>query len=95
MPRGSWKLGKIIQLIPSKDNEIRAAKVQLATKKILTRAMNHLYPLECASSSEPRSELKDVQKVLPREISRSLKRPNRRAADEAREKIRRMISEET
>ena len=35
LPRGSWKLRKIIQLKPSKDNEIRAAKVQLAAKKDL------------------------------------------------------------
>ena len=34
LPRGSWRLGKIIELIRSRDDEIRAAKVQLASKKV-------------------------------------------------------------
>ena len=46
-PRGSWKMGKIQQLIPSKDGQIRAAKVLLPNHKCLTRPINLLCPLEC------------------------------------------------
>ena len=46
LPRRTWKLGRIKSHIFSKDNQIRAVKVQLPNKNILDRAINHLYPLE-------------------------------------------------
>ena len=46
-PRGSWKLGKITELITSSDGNIRSAKVLLATKNVVNRSLNLLYPLEC------------------------------------------------
>ena len=32
VPRGSWKIGKIIELLPNSEGKVRAAKVLLATK---------------------------------------------------------------
>ena len=46
LPRGSWKLGKIVELITSNDGNIRAAKVLLPTKNVVNRSLNLLYPLE-------------------------------------------------
>ena len=46
LPRSSWKLGKILRLITSRDAKIRSAEVQLAGNNIITRAINHLYLLE-------------------------------------------------
>uniref|UniRef100_A0A914Y2H1 Integrase catalytic domain-containing protein n=1 Tax=Panagrolaimus superbus TaxID=310955 RepID=A0A914Y2H1_9BILA len=50
----TWKLGIIQELMPSKDNEIRSAKVKTPNGHILTRALCQLYPLEL-SLADPTS----------------------------------------
>ena len=45
--RGLWKLGRIIELITSKDGHIRAAVLCVAGNRILQRPIQSLfYPLE-------------------------------------------------
>ena len=46
IPRGCWKLAKIVSLNSSSDGEIRSAKVQLPSGRIVGRPLNLLYPLE-------------------------------------------------
>ena len=46
VPRSSWKSGKIMRLIQSRDHKIRSAEIQLPSKSIIKRAVNYLYPLE-------------------------------------------------
>ncbi|VDI80005.1 Hypothetical predicted protein [Mytilus galloprovincialis] len=46
LPRGVWKLGRLVQLIHSNDGEIRSAKVVLSSRKVISRPLNLLYPLE-------------------------------------------------
>ena len=41
------ELGKITKLITSSDGNVRAAKVLLATRNVVNRSLNLLYPLEC------------------------------------------------
>ena len=68
MRRGSWKLGKIIDLIIGSDGQVRSAKVRLASKTILHRALNQLCPLECSIDEEvPLKEEPSIQieKILP------------------------------
>nr|CAD2192883.1 unnamed protein product [Meloidogyne enterolobii] len=45
LPRQAWNLGKIVELIKSKDGLIRIAKVRVKGK-IITRAIALLYPME-------------------------------------------------
>ena len=46
-PRQLWKLGRIVELVKSRDDEIRGAKVKLSkTKNIIGRPVNRLYPVE-------------------------------------------------
>ena len=52
LPRGAWKLGKIIKLIESEDGEIRAATLLLPTRSTVNRPINLLYPLETAPISD-------------------------------------------
>ena len=47
LPRGRWKVGRISELIPSSDKQIRSAKVVVTPHKVLKRALNLLYPIEC------------------------------------------------
>ena len=52
LPRGAWKLGKIIKLIESEDGEIRATTLLLTTRNTVNRPINLLYPLETAPVSD-------------------------------------------
>ena len=45
-PRGTWKLGKVIRIIPSKDNNIRSVELLLPNKMTIQRSISHIYPLE-------------------------------------------------
>ena len=40
-------MGKISELIQGRDERVRSAKVTVAPHKVLHRALNMLYPLEC------------------------------------------------
>ena len=49
-PPQSWRLGKIVELIPSKDAQIRGAKILIGkSKSIISRPVNKLYPVEYAN----------------------------------------------
>ena len=52
LPRGMWKIRKIIELTVSSDGKVRSAKIMLPTNKTLNRTLNFLYPLECRDSDE-------------------------------------------
>ena len=47
LPHGQWRIGRIERLIKGKDQLVRAAKVRLSSKKVFTRALNMLFPIEC------------------------------------------------
>ena len=47
LPRGQWRVGKISELIKGRDERVRSVKVTVAPHKVLHRALNMLYPLEC------------------------------------------------
>ena len=46
LPRAAWKLGKILNLIQGRDGKVRSAEVMLSGYTKISRAINHLYPLE-------------------------------------------------
>ena len=47
--RGSWKIGKIIELLPNSEIKVRGAKELLVTKSTVNRPLNLLYPIKCES----------------------------------------------
>ena len=46
-PRQKWLLGKIVELIPSQDGQVRGIRVLLGkSRNTVDRPVNRLYPLE-------------------------------------------------
>ena len=79
LPRGTWKLAKICELIESFDGNVRSAKVKTSKGKMLRRPLNLLYPIEAQDFKE---EMEDEDSVSVKTL-----RPVRRAALVARNKI--------
>ena len=92
LPRGLWKMGKIIELISSSDGKFRAAKVLLPIKKVLKRPLNLLYPLECGSVQEIEATQNVGQLKETVEVTSTTLRPTRAAAIRARKQMQRLLS---
>ncbi|KAI5731558.1 hypothetical protein M8J77_012244 [Diaphorina citri] len=50
--RAFWRVGKILELVPSKDGHTRTARVRMANGSIITRSISLLYPLEISEELE-------------------------------------------
>ena len=95
LPRGSWRIGRIVELVKSGDDEIRSAKVLLPSKKVLGRPLKLLYPIECPLENEEhiidrnnknsQGESKDNDKTMVR--------PKRQAAIRALDNIKRQMND--
>ncbi len=53
LPRGSWMIGRIQELIQSGDEGIRPTEILLSDGKLYTRAIKMLHPLEIPQTKEP------------------------------------------
>ena len=65
-PRGTWRVGNVIEITESQDGKERAAKVMMPNENILQRYIMHLYHLECngeEQSNETTNKLNSNQKV--------------------------------
>ncbi|CAK5087160.1 unnamed protein product [Meloidogyne enterolobii] len=62
IPKNYWQMGKIVELVKSKDGLIRSAKIK-SKGKLLTRAIALLYPLELFAETENKEkEFKNEEK---------------------------------
>ena len=84
LPRGMWRLGEIIQLVHSRDGEIRSAKVQTSSGKVLNRPLNLLYPLEVDRDVTNNNEVKNSVTET--------QRPTRKAAEIAKRNIKELYN---
>ena len=84
VPRGSWKTGKIIELLPNSEGKMRAAKVLLVTKGTVNRPLNLLYLIECESIVNDTTE-KSEQLSNSNESTKesTLQKPTRRSTRKA------------
>ena len=80
-PRQLWRLGRIVELIKSGDNEVRQAKVIVGkTKNIIDRPINRLYPLEMSNEvlniddGEPKVEEHNIRQKRNAAVIGEIKR---------------------
>ena len=91
LPRGCWRLGKIIQLPSSTDGHLRSARVQLASGRVIRRALNMLYPLEVTSQNDHYYNDNNSINDIPVQPSSPVSRPVRRAAESAKLKFKNQL----
>jgi hypothetical protein len=53
VPRGSWKLARVVRLVVSPDDQVRAVELLLPSGYKIRRAVNFVYPLEIDSPPLP------------------------------------------
>ena len=98
LPRGAWKLGKIIKFIESEDGEFRAATLLLPTRNTVNKPINRLYPFETAPvSDELNSDLLLQEQIQQKKNGVNVKqvseKPKRQAVKIARDKLKEMFSD--
>ena len=107
LPRGSCRLGRIQELIKSRDRQCRSVRVLLASNKVIGRPLNLLYPVECQaaemnrdSQNQTKQQTADKQNAAEIQIDRvdsgdrDSGRPKRLAASTARDRIIEQLSNE-
>ena len=83
---------KIVELIPSNDGKIRAAKILFPRKNTVNRSLNLFFPLECDNKNEDATNVNmrknnerndnpndDIQKLTDEEFVWENKEPTRRS----------------
>ena len=56
IPRGCWRVGKVLRLVTSRDGCVRSAKVALPSGRVIARPLNLLYPIEVREAVEKMCE---------------------------------------
>ena len=90
-PRGCWKLGKVTELVTSRDECIRSARVLLPSGRIIGRPLNLLCPMEVSHKQGKEFEKCDVRQPVSSKKESAL-RPTRQAAQQAKIKIKESLS---
>ncbi|XP_060600229.1 uncharacterized protein LOC132753738 [Ruditapes philippinarum] len=93
LPRGQWKLAKIINLRTSRDGQVRSAELETSIEQILRRPLNLLYPIEMSESKIRDPDIKrnsHQQETEAKNCQLKTLRPMRKAAEKARQMFQNM-----
>lgn len=102
LPRGSWRMGRIQEVIKSRDGQVRSAKVLLPSNRVIQRPLNLLYPVECqVTEPDKTSEVKDstttrnddALELTKTHQQRGLGRSTRTGASKAKQNISEQLKE--
>lgn len=96
LPRGKWRIGKIHELIKSRDGEARSAKVLLPSQKLIGRPLNLLFPLECpaeGNQSVNKDTGNDNTTDKGQDELKAITRPRREAANKALHRLRQQLTD--
>lgn len=92
LPRGCWKLGKVVNLVTSLDGCIRSAKVMLSSGRIIGRPLNLLCPIEISENDNIQNKNSEQQQsTSPNQ--ELVRQTTRTAAKQAKLKIKQSLSE--
>ena len=94
MARRTWKVAQIKEHIFGTDGRIRSVVVQLPNKHSLTRSINHLYPLEIEITSSTTATTSFNYKDSGNICDDTDKRPMRRAAAMACDRIKNQLCDQ-
>ena len=86
--RECCRMGTVMKLVNSSDGSVRSAKIKMPSGRVFGRPLNLLFPIEVASRSKGCVEEEKVED----EVSKGVLLPQRQAAKEATEKIRKYLS---
>ncbi|XP_053407961.1 uncharacterized protein LOC128559664 [Mercenaria mercenaria] len=92
LPRGLWKMGKVIKLIMSNDGQYRSAKVNLSNGRTIGRTLNHLYPVEVSDDHNSVEQTKLSKPVLKTSKQTEQTRPKRKTAIISSKRIKELIA---
>ena len=56
IPRGCWRMGKVIKLVSSSDGSVRSAKIKMPSGKVFGRPLNLLFPIEVSGRNDSPTE---------------------------------------
>ena len=65
IPRGQWKIGRVLELLKGSDGKVRVVKLQLPNKREINRPVNLLYPLELSSREMEENSVDDKPQTDP------------------------------
>ena len=87
IPRGCWKLGKVVNLVSSRDGLVRSAKVLLSSGRITGRPLNLLCPIEISGNcNKQHGNSEQQQSISPNQ--ESVGQTKRTAAKHTKVKIK-------
>ena len=91
LPRGMWRIGRIHELVSSRDGQIRSAKVSLPTNRIIGRPLNQLYPVECPQENDSQPNKGQTRQSIPDDEPQQPQRPVRESARKAIQYIKKHL----
>ena len=94
LPRGCWRIGRITELIRSRDQQVRSARVLLPSKKMIGRPLNLLYPIGCSEKEGGIVEDEQKPEDPPVADAGGRSQPRREAAVRARHQIQQQLTDE-
>ena len=94
LPRGCWRIGRITELIRSRDQQVRSARVLLPSKKVIGHPLNLLYPIECSEKEGGIVEDEQKPEDPPVADAGGRSQPRRKAAVRARHQIQQQLTDE-
>ena len=89
-------MGRIKELVNSRDGEVRSAKIVLPNNKVIGRPLNLLFPIECPTT-EAKESIQSYDDVNDRKQGDGQLirvRPKRDAAMKAEQKIKEQLKDD-
>ena len=92
LPRGCWRIGKVVNFVQSRDGYVRSAKVSMPSGRIIGRPINLLFPIEVSESSKE-YPVKDEKRPVSENEKMPIRHSVREAAKRAKLKIKESLSQ--